>query len=155
MRMMGTLVSGREFQPGASYQLELPGLDDFVLSLDMIERGPFAIAEEIMAKLSSLASVPGETFTQGQRRDERLPLAFLGGKRTRSVSLTIEPRDDGVAVQSEGLDLFAVGSNYDEALEGLAEQVDLLARQYLSTDDSRLTPSGLRLKEKLRILTSE
>lgn len=137
-------------------RLELtPGTDEQLrFSLQLVERGPFAIARELFAALPTLPTGQHVPPSAGETRDEALPLVFLGGRRTRPTPILVESDQRRVVVESEVLGLFATGQTYDEALQNLTEQVDMAAAQYASAPDSQLSPSGLRLKEKLTTLMS-
>jgi predicted RNase H-like HicB family nuclease len=155
--MAASMTPPAEFGREAAFELQFHPLTtrDLLLNLDLVERGPFAVAAELASELATLAMRPLESFASGTQREERLAPSILGGRRTRPVRLSLEMDRDRVVVESDELGLFATGASYDEAVDNLTEQLDLVARQYLNEDDSRLTPSGLRLKERLRRFTSE
>lgn len=116
-----------------------------------VGKGSAAISDEIAPALEAIASLPLAAPPSGPVY-ERLTLSYLNGARVGPLALSVERDRDEIVVMFDQLKLFAAGKNYVEALDNLAERLDMLARQYLNTPEDKLTPSGIRLKESLRKL---
>jgi hypothetical protein len=141
--------SGPTFAPGSSFSIrpETILLGEVSPLIEIVEIGPMAVMERFATVLEAASSVPSLPLPRNSQ--ERLALYCLNGERTKPIPLSVKTDGSVVCVSSDDFGISGLGPSYFQAVEDLADQVDLLARHYLNTPDSKLTESGRRLKVAL------
>ena len=71
-------------------------------------------------------------------------------KKPLLIDISYDSEDDLWVLENDNLRIYGVGETYEEALERLKENLEIVIEEYMYEDDSKLTETAKQLKQRLR-----